>query len=81
MTEQAAETSDIPLSKEHQEETEIDTDNASLTDDFPALQPIDAFSLTPSPDRPHKVEQKWKSGLTKKGRFNRMPCIPPEDGR
>ncbi|KAG0410215.1 hypothetical protein HPB47_012657 [Ixodes persulcatus] len=81
LTEQAAETSDSPLSKECQEETEIDTDDASLTDDFPALQPLDPFSLTPSLDRPHKVEQKWKGGLTKKGRFNSMPRIPPEDRR
>ncbi|CAN8010976.1 unnamed protein product [Ixodes pacificus] len=81
LTEQAAETSDTPLSKARQEETEIDTDGASLTDDFPALQPLDPFSLTPSPDGPHKVEQKWKGDLTKKGRFNPMPRIPPEDRR
>lgn len=81
LTEQAAETSDTPLSKERQEETEIDTDDAPLTDDFPALQTLDPFSLSPSPDRPHKVEQKWKGGLTKKGRFNPMPRIPPEDRR
>ncbi|CAN8013360.1 unnamed protein product [Ixodes persulcatus] len=81
LTEQAAETSDTLLSKERQEETEIDTDDASLTDDFPALQPLDSFSLTPSTDRPHKVEQKWKGGFTKKGPFNSMPRIPPEDRR
>ncbi|CAN8018936.1 unnamed protein product [Ixodes persulcatus] len=81
LTEQAAETPDAPLSKERQEVTEIDTDDASLTDDFPALQPLDPFSLTPSPDRPHKAEQKLKGGLTKKGRFNPIPRIPFEDRR
>ncbi|CAN7943666.1 unnamed protein product [Ixodes hexagonus] len=52
LPEQVAEIPDAPLRKELQEETETDADDASLTDDFPALQPLDPFSLTPSLDRP-----------------------------